>query len=47
MCGEGGEGDKQSFVAIKVWTRIGVGDKTVWDWLQLLIVPLALSTFGL
>ncbi len=29
-----------------LWTRTGLGDKTLWDFLQLLIVPLALAAIG-
>src|SRR5215213_8349989 len=29
------------------WARTGVGDKTLWDLLQLLVVPLALAGIGL
>jgi hypothetical protein len=31
----------------KPWTLREVGGKTLWDWLQLLIVPLALAVIGL
>jgi hypothetical protein len=31
----------------RLWARTGFGDKTVWDWLQLLIVPLVLVGIGL
>ncbi len=27
----------------KVWDWTGFGDKTAWDWMQLLIVPLVLA----
>jgi uncharacterized protein HemX len=30
----------------RLWARTGFGDKTVWDWLQLLIVPLVLGVIG-
>ena len=30
----------------KLWTRTGLADKTLWDLLQLLIVPLALAAIG-
>ncbi len=30
-----------------MWARTGVGDKTLWDLLQLLIVPLVLVGIGL
>jgi uncharacterized protein YjbI with pentapeptide repeats len=30
----------------RLWARTGVGDKTLWDLLQLLIVPLALAVIG-
>jgi hypothetical protein len=30
----------------RVWARTGLGDKTAWDLLQLLIVPLALAAIG-
>jgi uncharacterized protein YjbI with pentapeptide repeats len=30
----------------RVWARTGFGDKTAWDLLQLLIVPLALAAIG-
>ena len=30
----------------RFWKRTGFGDKTIWDWLQLLIVPVALAAFG-
>jgi hypothetical protein len=29
-----------------LWARTGVGDKTLWDLLQLLIVPLVLASIG-
>jgi hypothetical protein len=31
----------------KIWDRRGLRKKTLWDWLQLLIVPLALALIGL
>jgi hypothetical protein len=31
----------------RLWARTGFGDKTLWDWLQLLIVPLVLVGIGL
>jgi hypothetical protein len=31
----------------RLWARTGFGDKTLWDLLQLLIVPLALAVIGL
>src|SRR5215213_11960325 len=31
----------------RLWARTGVGDKTLWDLLQLVIVPLALAVIGL
>ena len=30
----------------RLWARTGFGDKTLWDLLQLLIVPLALAAIG-
>jgi uncharacterized protein YjbI with pentapeptide repeats len=36
---------KQSWLS-RLWARTGFGDKTVWDWLQLLIVPLVLGVIG-
>ena len=36
---------KQSWLS-RLWARTGFGDKTVWDWLQLLIVPLVLAVIG-
>jgi uncharacterized protein YjbI with pentapeptide repeats len=36
---------KQSWRS-RLWARTGFGDKTVWDWLQLLIVPLVLGVIG-
>ncbi len=30
----------------RMWARTGFGDKTVWDWLQLLIVPVILTIGG-
>jgi hypothetical protein len=30
----------------RLWARTGFGDKTLWDLLQLLIVPLALAVIG-
>jgi uncharacterized protein YjbI with pentapeptide repeats len=30
----------------RLWARTGFGDKTIWDWLQLLIVPLVLGVIG-
>ena len=30
----------------RLWARTGVGDKTLWDLLQLRIVPLALTAIG-
>jgi len=30
----------------RLWTRTGLSDKTLWDFLQLLIVPLALAGIG-
>ncbi len=30
----------------KAWTLREFGGKTIWDWLQLLIVPLALAVIG-
>src|SRR3712207_9268518 len=31
----------------RLWARTGFGDKTLWDVLQLLIVPLVLAVIGL
>lgn len=36
---------KQSWRS-RLWARTGFGDKTIWDWLQLLIVPLVLGVIG-
>ena len=30
----------------RLWQRTGFGDKTIWDWLQLLIVPIVLAVIG-
>ena len=30
----------------KIWDRTGLRGKTGWDWMQLLIVPLALAVIG-
>ncbi len=40
-----GEGQQQRTRRGRAWERTGFGDKTVWDWLQLLIVP-AMLGFG-
>ena len=31
----------------RAWKRTGFGDKTVWDWMELLIVPLVLAVGAL
>ena len=31
----------------KIWDRTGLRGKTLWDWLELLLVPFILGTFGL
>jgi len=36
-------GDKQGR---KPWTLIEVGGKTIWEWMQLFIMPLALAVIG-
>ncbi len=40
-----GEEQRRTTRRGKVWERTGFGDKTAWDWLQLLIVP-AMLGFG-
>jgi hypothetical protein len=40
------ESDKRPPWWKRLWTRTGFGDKTLWDLLQLLIVPLALTAIG-
>ena len=40
------EPDRRPPLRSRVWARTGFGDKTAWDLLQLLIVPLALAAIG-
>jgi uncharacterized protein YjbI with pentapeptide repeats len=40
------EPDRRPPLRSRVWARTGFGDKTAWDFLQLLIVPLALAAIG-
>jgi uncharacterized protein YjbI with pentapeptide repeats len=40
------EPDKRPLWWKRLWARTGVGDKTLWDLLQLLVVPLALAVIG-
>src|SRR5215211_9542420 len=40
------ESDRRSPWWERLWARTEVGDKTLWDLLQLLIVPLALAVIG-
>jgi uncharacterized protein YjbI with pentapeptide repeats len=40
------EPDKRPPLRSRLWARTGFGDKTVYDFLQLLIVPLALAVIG-
>jgi uncharacterized protein YjbI with pentapeptide repeats len=41
------EPDKRPSGWKRLWARTGFGDKTLWDFLQLLIVPLVLAVIGL
>ena len=41
-----GESGKRPPLRSRLWARTGFGDKTLWDLLQLLIVPLVLAAVG-
>jgi hypothetical protein len=40
-------GPRKRTLRSKLWDRTGLRGKTLWDWLELLLIPLILGTFGL